>query len=91
MLTAILLAIVAVLALWDGVAELRRRGRRDPAAILRLVAMVRWLADCIPDELRPCAGFSRKCSRGDITKCDGAADAECWITAAHAATEDRHD
>ncbi len=26
MLTAILLAIVAVLALWDGVAELRKRG-----------------------------------------------------------------
>lgn len=37
MLTAILLTIVAVLALWDGVAELRKRGmaasgrRRSPA------------------------------------------------------------
>lgn len=30
MLTAILLAIVAVLALWDGVAELRRRGTGEP-------------------------------------------------------------
>lgn len=30
MLTAILLAIVAVLALWDGVAELRRHGAGEP-------------------------------------------------------------
>ena len=57
----------------------------DPAAILRLVAMVRWLADCIPDELRPCAGYY-KCFRGDTTKCECDADAECWITAAYVAT-----
>lgn len=63
----------------------------DPPTVLRLVAMVRWLADCIPDELRPCAGFSRKCPLGDITKCEGDADTECWIAAAYVATEDRHD
>lgn len=63
----------------------------DPAAVLRLVAMVRWLAACFPGVVRPCAGFSRKCYLGDITKCEGDADAECWITAAYAATEDRHD
>lgn len=61
-----------------------------PAAVLRLVAMVRWLAACFPGVVRPCAGFSRKCYLGDITKCEGDADAECWITAAYAATEDRH-
>lgn len=35
MLTAILLAIVAVLALWDGVAELRRHGAGEPRRKLR--------------------------------------------------------
>lgn len=63
----------------------------NPAAVLRLLAMVRWLAACFPGVVRPCAGFSRKCYLGDITKCEGDADAECWITAAYAATEDRHD
>lgn len=62
----------------------------DPATVLRLVAMVRWLADCIPGEARPCAGYY-KCFRGDTIKCEGEADAECWITAAYVATEDRHD
>ncbi|EGW49599.1 hypothetical protein HMPREF1022_00112 [Desulfovibrio sp. 6_1_46AFAA] len=75
----------------DGIHNAAFISSADPTTVLRLVAMVRWLADCIPDELRPCAGFSRKCSRGDITKCEGDADAECWITAAYVATEDRHD
>ncbi len=57
----------------------------------RLVAMVRWLADNIPGVVRPCAGYSRKCFLGDITKCEGDSDAECWIAAAYIATETRHD
>lgn len=44
----------------------------------------------IPGVVRPCAGYY-KCFRGDTTKCEGDADAECWITAAYVATEDRHD
>lgn len=67
------------------------RAAANPAAVLRLVAMVRWLAANFPGAVRPCAGFSSKCALGDITKCEGDADAECWITAAYAATEDRHD
>lgn len=63
----------------------------NPATVLRLVGMVRWLADNIPGVVRPCAGCSRKCFLGDITKCEGDADAECWIAAAYAATEERHD
>lgn len=59
----------------------------NPATVLRLVGMVRWLADNIPGVVRPCAGCSRKCFLGDITKCEGDADAECWIAAAYAATE----
>lgn len=62
----------------------------NPAAVLRLVAMVRWLAACFPGVVRPCAGYY-KCFRGDTTKCEGDADAECWITAAYVATEGRHD
>lgn len=61
----------------------------DPPTVLRLVAMVRWLSVHFPDGLRPCAGYY-KCFRGDTTKCEGDADAECWITAAYVATEDRH-
>lgn len=63
----------------------------DPATVLRLVGMVRWLADNIPGVVRPCAGYSRKCFLGDITKCEGDSDAECWIAAAYIATETRHD
>ena len=63
----------------------------NPAAVLRLVAMVRRLAANFPGVVRPCAGFSSKCALGDITKCEGDADAKCWITAAYAATENRHD
>ena len=59
----------------------------NPAAMLRLVHMVRWLADNIPGVVRPCAGYSRKCFLGDITKCEGDSDAECWIAAAYIATE----
>lgn len=62
----------------------------NPAAVLRLVAMVRWLSVHFPGVVRPCAGYY-KCFRGDTTKCEGDADAECWITAAYVATEDRHD
>lgn len=62
-----------------------------PATVLRLVGMVRWLADNIPGVVRPCAGCSRKCFLGDITKCEGDADAECWIAAAYTVTEERHD
>lgn len=62
----------------------------DPAAVLRLVAMVRWLSVHFPGVVRPCAGYY-KCFRGDTTKCEGDADAECWITAAYVATEGRHD
>ena len=43
----------------------------NPATVLRLVGMVRWLADNIPGVVRPCAGYSRKCFLGDITKCEG--------------------
>lgn len=63
----------------------------NPATVLRLVGMVRWLADNIPGVVRPCAGYSRKCFLGDITKCEGDSDAECWIEAAYIATETRHD
>lgn len=63
----------------------------NPATVLRLVGMVRWLADNIPGVVRPCAGYSRKCFLGDITKCEGDSDAECWIAAAYIATETRHD
>lgn len=62
----------------------------DPTTVLRLVAMVRWLSVHFPGEARPCAGYY-KCFRGDTTKCEGDADAECWIAAAYVATEDRHD
>lgn len=61
-----------------------------PETVLRLVAMVRWLSVHFPGEARPCAGYY-KCFRGDTIKCEGEADAECWITAAYVATEDRHD
>ena len=63
----------------------------NPATVLRLVAMVRWLADNIPGVVCPCAGCSRKCFLGNISKCEGDADAECWIEAAYVATEGRHD
>ena len=62
----------------------------DPATVLRLVGMVRWLADNIPGVVRPCAGYSRKCFLGDITKCEGDSDEECWIEAAYIATEKLH-
>lgn len=62
----------------------------NPATVLRLVGMVRWLADNIPGVVRPCAGYSRKCFLGDITKCEGDSDAECWIAAAYIATEKLH-
>ncbi len=61
-----------------------------PETVLRLVAMVRWLSVHFPGVVRPCAGYY-KCFRGDTTKCEGDADAECWITAAYVATEGRHD
>lgn len=60
----------------------------NPATVLRLVAMVRWLADNIPGVVRPCAGCSRKCFLGDITKCEGDSGAECWIAAARKAVEE---
>ena len=60
----------------------------NPATVLRLVGMVRWLADNIPGVVRPCAGYSRKCFLGDITKCEGDSDAECWIEAARKAVEE---
>lgn len=63
----------------------------NPATVLRLVGIVRWLADNIPGVVRPCAGCSRKCFLGDITKCEGDSGAECWIAAAYIATEDHHD
>lgn len=74
---------------WWDIAEFREVA--TPATVLRLVGMVRWLADNIPGVVRPCAGCSRKCFLGDITKCEGDADAECWIAAAYTATEERHD
>lgn len=60
----------------------------NPATVLRLVGMVRWLADNIPGVVRPCAGYSRKCFLGDITKCEGDSDEECWIEAARKAVEE---
>ena len=60
----------------------------NPATVLRLVGMVRWLADNIPGVVRPCAGCSRKCFLGDITKCEGDSGAECWIAAARKAVEE---
>ncbi len=60
----------------------------NPATVLRLVGMVRWLADNIPGVVRPCAGCSHKCFLGDITKCEGDSDEECWIEAARKAVEE---
>ncbi len=75
----------------DGIHNAAFISSANPATVLRLVGMVRWLADNIPGVVRPCAGYSRKCFLGDITKCEGDSDAECWIAAAYIATETRHD
>ncbi len=74
---------------WWDIAEFREA--TTPSTVLRLVGMVRIMADNIPGVVRPCAGCSRKCFLGDITKCEGDADAECWIAAAYTVTEERHD
>lgn len=60
----------------------------DPAAVLRLVAMVRWLAGqrdypCPPEKFR-----TIDCSETleELYPCK-----RCWTKAAYVATEDRHD
>ena len=76
------------LQLDDGVKNSRFIAAANPAVVLRLVNMMRWLADNIPGVVRPCAGCSRKCFLGDITKCEGDSGAECWIAAARKAVEE---
>ena len=59
----------------------------NPAAVLRLVAMVRWLASRFPGVVYPCAVFPRKCYLEDISECEGDSNEKCWLAAAYTATE----
>lgn len=63
----------------------------NPAAVLRLVAMVRWLAANFPGVVYPCAVFPRKCYLEDISECEGDSNEKCWLAAAYTATENRHE
>lgn len=72
----------------DGIYNAAFISSADPTTVLRLVAMVRWLAGqsdylCPPDKFRTidCSETSE-----ELYPCK-----RCWTSAAYAATEDRHD